>query len=201
MFSDKVRKELEQQYAFFTGKEGDEGDKDKEPDEPYELVPMEPRKLKPRGTYQVMQEYVGSDYPEFLLKVAAIGLTIRDRSAAEMKRGMLEYLKLCQQYNKPITNQAIYTAMGLTYYNAVDILRGRSGGKEQRAIVTYAKQLCAMHREALGTTGAINPILTIFWQKAYDGLREDAETGVGDSDDITRESAETIAEKYAELPD
>ena len=59
-----------------------------------------------------------------------------------------------------------------------------------------------MHREAMGVSGTINPLLTIFWQKAYDGLNETIEvTGSMGDGDITSEDAETIAEKYAQLPD
>ena len=87
-----------------------------------ELVPYQKHKLRPRGTYYAMQEYVGSDYPEFLLKVQALGMTIQNHSVEEMKRGLGEYLKLCEQYQKPITNQAMYTAMGLNKDTVYPIL-------------------------------------------------------------------------------
>lgn len=168
-----------------------------------ELVPYQKHKLRPRGTYYAMQEYVGSDYPEFLLKVQALGMTIQNHSVEEMKRGLGEYLKLCEQYQKPITNQAMYTAMGLNKDIVYDITHGRTGSKEQKQIIVFAKQLAAMHREALGVSGAINPILAIFWSKAFDGLDETSEAmaSASDSVDINTEDAEVIAEKYGQLPD
>lgn len=194
----KLADRYEQQFVLFD----EDGGQDKDND--YSMVPMERKKGKPRGTYQLMQEYVGSDYPEFMRKITALGLTIKDHSLGEMKRGLAEYLKLCEIYNKPMTNQAMYTAMGLTYDIVYDITHGRSGNKEQAQLITYAKQLCAMHREALGISGAVNPLLILFWQKAFDGLNEMTEVNAitgGSAEDITREDAEIIAEKYAELPD
>ena len=93
--------------------------------------------------------------------------------------------------------------MGLNKDTVYDITHGRVGSKEQKQIIVFAKQLAAMHREALGVSGAINPILAIFWSKAFDGLDETSEAmaSASDSVDINAEDAEVIAEKYGQLPD
>ncbi len=172
------------------------------------LVPMRREKLKPRGITSTdkMAAFYGSNYPEFLKKVMAIGMTVstrQARTAEEMKNGLLQYLELCEQYGKPITNQACYMAMGINDKTAYNICHGRSGTEEQKRIVMYAKQLCAMNREALGMTGTVDAILTIFWQKAYDGLNEMTEVGadMGLNDTIIEANAEEIVEKYSDLPD
>ena len=186
-----------EQYAFGDGEDGEQA-----------LVPMKREKLRPRGITSVdkMEAFHGSDYPEFLKKVMHIGMSVstrRNRTAEEMKNGLLQYLELCEQYNKPITNQACYMAMGINDSMAYNITHGRSGTEEQKQIVLYAKQLCAMNREALGITGTVDAILTIFWQKAYDGLNEMTEVNAGldMNDSIIEANADEIAEKYSDLPD
>lgn len=170
-----------------------------------DMVPIQRRKMKPRGSTANLAEFYGTNYPEFLEEVAKIGISLkgRGRTGEAMKRGLLAYLDLCKKYNKPITNQAAYMAMGITYQTAYDICHGRSGTPDQKEIVNYAKQLCAMNREAMGLSDTVNPILTIFWQKAYDGLNETAEVNaaIAEDDNLIEASADEIIEKYSDLPD
>lgn len=162
------------------------------------------RKLKPRGPVANLELFYGTDYPEFLIKVSQIGMSLNGRTASEMQRGLMEYLKLCKQYDKPITNQAAYMSMGINRKDAYDFTHGRRGNEDIKSVVLYAQQLCAVYREALGLSDAVNPILTIFWQKAYDGLSEDAEAIASMAASVENtfdSSADEIVNKYSDLPD
>lgn len=178
-----------------------------EPSEEIEVV--KPRKLKPRGPSKAVVNYMNtfdeSEYSKFLRQVAQIGLSVKSRSAEDMKEGLMKYLELCEQQNRRITNLACYMAMGISKDIAYDLQHGRSGTQEQKRLLQFVKGLCATYREAMMITGDINPIIGIFWQKAYDGLNELDEANAIQSEsnafEYIDEGADDIAEKYSDLPD
>lgn len=163
----------------------------------------EKQKMKPRGASKAWLEFCGSDYPDFLQKVVQIGFSIKERTPEEMMRGLTEYLKLCQEFQKPISNQAAYMSMGINYKLAYAITHGITGTKEQKQIIEYAQQICTLYREGMALTGSADTILTLFWQKCYDGLNEMTEAnsvGVNDQS-MEEQTAEEIMERYNDLPD
>ena len=59
----------------------------------------------------------------------------------------------------------------------------------------------SIHEQA-GATGVVNPILSIYWSKAYDGLTDQPKVEVEVKDSLgERRSAQDIAAAYSDLPD
>lgn len=189
----------------------DNSSNESENDEPHEdlvVVEKPKRKLKPRGPSKAVVGYMNSfdesEYGKFLRQVAQIGLSVKSRSAEDMKEGLMKYLELAEQQNRRITNLACYMAMGISKDIAYDLQHGRSGTPEQKRLLQFVKGLCATYREAMMVSGDLNPIVGIFWQKAYDGLNElDEATAIqseSNAFDYT-EGADEIADKYGDLPE
>lgn len=169
------------------------------------LVEKPKRKMKPRGpSVRYYNTFDETGYGAFLRQVAQIGLSVKSRDPEDMKEGLRQYLKLCEEQNRRVTNLACYAAMGINRQIAYYIEHGKSGTPEQRRLISFVKGLCATYREAMILSGDLNPIVGIFWQKAYDGLNEMEEVNVFGSefsDSEPDEGADEIAEKYSDLPE
>lgn len=74
-------------------------------------------------------------------------------------------------------NLGLYAVLGLSKQDVSDALRGRSKklSSSTTDLIKKAKVALSTYREMLGSTGKINPVTLIFWQKNYDGL-EDRQT-------------------------
>ena len=72
-----------------------------------------------------------------------------------------------------ISNQLVYFWLRLNKDDIYDIEHGRRNAPSDVAdFIKYVKSYCAMNRENLALDGTINPVLAIFHQKAYDGLKD-----------------------------
>lgn len=160
---------------------------------------------KQRGiTKTYYNQFDDTGMADFLLEVVKIGMSVKSRSADDMKVGLMKYLHLCQQQHRRITNMACYTAMGINKAIAYDMDHGRSGTPEQKKLIQFVKGLCATYREGMMVSNDLNPIVGIFWQKAYDGLNELDEVNAVAmelNESHAEEDADAIAEKYDMLPD
>lgn len=74
-------------------------------------------------------------------------------------------------------NLGLYAVLGLTKQDVSNAIRGYSKRLSPTTIdlLKKAKVALSTYREMLGSTGKINPVTLIFWQKNYDGL-EDRQT-------------------------
>ena len=75
-------------------------------------------------------------------------------------------------------NLGLYASLGLSKQDVSDAIRGRNKSKLSSSsidLLKKAKVALSTYREMLGSTGKINPVTLIFWQKNYDGL-EDKQT-------------------------
>ena len=160
---------------------------------------------KQRGiTKTYYNQFDDTGMADFLLEVVKIGMSVKSRSADDMKVGLMKYLHLCQEQHRRITNMACYTAMGINKAIAYDMDHGRSGTPEQKKLIQFVKGLCATYREGMMVSNDLNPIVGIFWQKAYDGLNELDEVNAAAiefNESRAEEDADAIAEKYDSLPD
>ena len=96
-----------------------------------------------------------------------------------------------------------YHAMGINASQAWAWKTGGAGSTpERRDLIAEVDAVCSGSREMLAASGAINPILAIFWQKNYDGMRDVQEHSVYQGDPLgEKRSAQEIAEQYSDLPD
>lgn len=119
---------------------------------------------------------------------------------SEMERRFDRYLQLCEQFDQKVTNQAAYAAIGIDDQTVYDWVNRNKTNPARSQFCKKVKHICALYREGLMADGKVNPVTGIFWQKNYDGMKDQQELVVtpntnplGDG-----ESAERLAEKYLE---
>lgn len=109
------------------------------------------------------------------------------------------YLELCQQDGFPVTNLAAYASMGF------DMVRfdlfSKKDNPEQREFCRWVRKTCSMFREAMVAGNKLNPVIGIFWQRNFDGLRNDTETvqPVREMEEDEASGSGAYKEKYKNL--
>ena len=143
-------------------------------------------------------------------KFAAIILATReiakgaDNDDINTLYGCLEqYMMFCIEHNVRITNSGAYAACGLTRNIVKEWAHGisRSANPEYKKFALFIRGVCDEYREMLMAEGKLHPVIGIWWQKNYDGFRDQPLESFEDEcerDDLT---ASEIAEKYAGLDD
>ena len=97
-----------------------------------------------------------------------------------------------------IGNQAAYFAIGINKDNVYEWTTRHTQNRLRYDFIRKVQHFCAMYREGLMEDGKINPVTGIFWQKNYDGMRDQQEvvltpnaSPLGDQAD-----AEALKQKY-----
>jgi len=117
----------------------------------------------------------------------------------EMQRRFTRYIEMCARYGKKVSNQAAYLAIGITKDDVYDWENQRSVNPARTEFLKKVKQICGVYRESLMSDGKINPVTGIFWQKNYDGLRDQTELAIAPVNPLgDGKSAEELAKKYSE---
>lgn len=129
---------------------------------------------------------------------------------AEMERRFEHYLKLCAEWDMKIGNQAAYAAIGIDKGTAWEWENRSLGNPARTDFIKRVRQFCAMYREGLMEDGKVNPVTGIFWQKNYDGMKDQQEVVLTPNASPLGEQkdAEALKQKYldatydvAELPE
>ena len=115
-----------------------------------------------------------------------------------------EYMQLCANDGIRMGNQGACTALGLSNMTLHYWRTGqqRKSQPEYKEFAEMVYSILSMGRETMIMDGKINPVIGIFWQRNYDGLRNDTETqnsseAVDTSGD--RLTATEYLEKYGDL--
>ena len=117
----------------------------------------------------------------------------------EMERRFARYLELCALWDMKVGNMAAYAAIGIDKSQAFEWVNRVLGNPERTNFIKKVQKVCAMYREGLMEDGKVNPVTGIFWQKNYDGMRDQQEVvftpnnPLGDSP-----SAESMKQRYLE---
>lgn len=119
---------------------------------------------------------------------------------AEMERRFMRYLQLCAEWDMKIGNQAAYAAIGINKDLVYEWENRQLGNPARTEFVKKVRQFCAMYREGLMEDGKVNPVTGIFWQKNYDGLRDQQEVVLTPNTSPLGEQAdaESLKQKYLE---
>ena len=110
----------------------------------------------------------------------------------------MQYLALCQQDGCSVGNLAAYAAMGFDNSSWQSWIK--HGDEERKEFARFIKRTCALFREGLVADGDLNPVIGIFWQRNFDGLRNDTEQvqAALDAEDVSRES-NSYRKRYGNL--
>ena len=125
----------------------------------------------------------------------------------EMRRRFENYLVKCKEYGIQVGNISAYTAIGISRGEAYQFER-QTTNPELSDFIRYVRSFCAVQRELLMLNNKVNPATGIFWQKNYDGLKDQQEHVMTVGQPLgSSVSDEVLERKYlsnaqiAELPD
>jgi hypothetical protein len=82
-----------------------------------------------------------------------------------------KYLEYCTLYNQRITNQGFYYALGVTG-SAANLIAAGKYGAEMASLLQKIQSFCSMLREQYMANSDIPVPVGIFWQKNYDGFKD-----------------------------
>lgn len=86
----------------------------------------------------------------------------------------LKYLQYCIDNNIKPGNLGLYNAWGITK-GEVSNIQQREPGSQRTAVIKKSRQIMSQIREQLMADGKVNAVAGIFWQKNYDGLKDQQE--------------------------
>ena len=117
----------------------------------------------------------------------------------EMQRRFVRYLQLCAEWDIKVGNQGAYLAIGINKDIAWDWEHKLKGNPARTGFVKKVREICAYYREGLMQDGKINPVTGIFWQKNYDGFKDQQEVVVTPNNPLGEiGDTEKIKQKYLE---
>lgn len=136
---------------------------------------------------------------DHVMRVNEIATHADRNDLLSLKSCFLAYLKLCQEDGFNISNLSAYASMGFRSAQHFKVFIQKDD-PEIRDFGAFVKQTCAMFRESLVSDNKLNPVIGIFWQRNFDGLRNDTEqvqSANEQEDDFV--AAKSYKEKYKNL--
>ena len=127
------------------------------------LIPAETDEEKNHNARQI----------EHVLRTQEIAKNADRNDLLSLKSCFIAYLRLCQEDGFKVGNLGAYTAMGMDAMTFS--LFARKDDPDIREFCKFVKSTCAMFRESMVAENQLNPVIGIFWQRNFDGLRNDTE--------------------------
>lgn len=116
-----------------------------------------------------------------------------------------EYIKYCIANDYIMTNTGAYAACGLTRSTISNWMHGIGKAQSDSAYKEFALTIsgvAAEYRESAMSNGKLNPIVGIWWQKVYDGYREDMEAPQQATNLLGEQTtAADVADHYDDMPE
>lgn len=110
------------------------------------------------------------------------------------------YLAYCAEHGIIPNNMNAYFAIGIDKGRIYAWKAGKGGTPEHRQFAEDITQFFASVHEQAGAEGIVNPILSIYWSKAHDGMVEASKLEVVQDNPLgERQTAEQITQKYADI--
>ena len=110
---------------------------------------------------------------EHVLRIQEIAMSANRDDLVSLQSCFVNYLKLCQEDGFKISNISAYAAMGMTKNQFHSFMR--YGDQKIKDFCSKVQMTCSVSRETLISDNQINPVIGIFWQRNFDGLRNDTE--------------------------
>ena len=136
---------------------------------------------------------------EFLLVISQLP-KISTNDLPALRKRFYDYLDLCVKYNMKVGNMAAYAAIGIDKADAYEWSNRNLGNPARTRFIKKVQKVCAMYREGLMEDGKVNPVTGIFWQKNYDGMKDQQEVVLTPNTSPLGEQkdAEALKQKYLE---
>ena len=120
------------------------------------------------------------------------------KNVPDLYARFINYLEYCAEHGILPNNMNAYFAIGIVKQDISMWKNGQSGTPEHRKFAEDVSQFFASIHEQAGGEALVNPILSIYWSKAHDGMVEASKLEVVNTDPLgDKQSAEEIAKKYS----
>ena len=137
---------------------------------------------------------------DHIMKIYQISQRVDKKDPVSIKSAFAAYVQLCQENGFPPSNMAAYTAIRT---NKMELDRWmQSDNEEYREIAQMVHDICSISREQQITAGSLHPVIGIFWQRNYDGLRNDTEQQqnmLAENQDDSVKTASDYKKQYGKL--
>lgn len=121
------------------------------------------------------------------------------QDVAEMERRFMNYVQKCSEWDMKVGNQAAYMAIGITKEQAWEWENVVKGNPDRSDFVKKVRQFCGVFREGLMQDGKVNPVTGIFWQKNYDGMKDQTEMVLTPNNPLgEQKDMKALEQKYLE---
>lgn len=122
------------------------------------------------------------------------------KNVPDLYNRFFAYLGYCAEHGVIPNNMNAYFAIGVSKQDISGWKNGTFGTQEQRRFAEDISQFFASIHEQAGGEGIVNPILSIYWSKAHDGMIEASKVEVVNTDPLgEKQSSSEIAQKYADI--
>lgn len=119
------------------------------------------------------------------------------KNVPDLYNRFYRYLAYCAENGIIPNNMNAYFAIGITKQD-ISVWNAGQRSPEHKQFAEDIKQFFASIHEQAGGEGIVNPILSIYWSKAHDGMVEAQKLEVVNTDPLgEKQSSEQIAQKYA----
>ena len=138
---------------------------------------------------------------EHIMMIHEIAQHADKKDPASLKACFINYLILCQRNGFKVGNMAACTAMGITRFT-LDAWSKSTDRPEYKELADFVRSTCSLFREQAVADQKINPVIGIFWQRNYDGLRNDTEQQQSIAEQREEDNpmtAQDYAKKYGKL--
>lgn len=134
-----------------------------------------------------------------IMQINEIAATADRHDILSLRSCFVAYLKLCQANGFNVSNLSAYAAMGMDYKTFFAF--SKKEDPEIREFCQWVKKTCAMFRENMVANNKLNPVIGIFWQRNYDGLRNDTEQvqAAQEQEEDSYETNSSYKDKYRKL--
>jgi hypothetical protein len=115
-----------------------------------------------------------------------------------------KYLLFCMENNIKVTNMAAYAACGVSITDLSNWESGRTRKNDPRykEFAQFVRSVCAQYREQAMSENILNPVVGIWWQKQYDGMRDNLPPAdISDNGLEIKADPDEIAAKYKNVID
>lgn len=145
-----------------------------------------------------------SAFVQYHMEMMVMRQGVDKRNVPDLYTRFFRYLEYCREHNIVPNNMNAYFALGISRQDVSAWHRGIGGTPEHKEFADMIMSFFASIHEQGATDGVLNPISSMFWQKAHDGMIEASKLEVVQEDPLgDKKSAEDIAKAYSEveLPD
>ena len=157
---------------------------------------------------QVVAQNLGSEkvsrFVAYHIDLFKMGQGCDKKDVPGLYERFAKYLQYCTEHGVVPNNMSAYLAIGVYKQEIESWANGANGTPAHRQFALDVLSFFSAVHEQGGTDGVMNPIQTIFWQKAYDGLSDQPRVQVELHNPLgEKKSAEDIVKEYSEveLPD